>query len=162
DGMSPERKRALVAAFAGGTVVATTTPAVARAAGAAKAKTGVGAVAAKWILAAMASGAIVGGGVYLVGRRAQSSTAAMTPTQQLPVVQPPAPPPAPEPAPSDAPVIVELGKLPPAPVLARAPASSPTLADELRLIELARSALAAGDVSSADRTLETHARTFPS
>jgi TolA-binding protein len=161
DGMSPERKRALLAAVA--SVMATTTPAAAAgAAGAVKAKTAVGAVVAKWLLAVITSAAVVAAGVHLVGRRPQSSTVAMTPVEQAPITQPPAPPPAPEPAPPEVPVVVAAPKPPPASVPARAPASSPTLADELRLIERARAALAAGDVASADRALEAHARTFPS
>ena len=168
DGMSSERKLALVASFAGGAAFSTTTAAAAHAAAVTKAKAGIFAVAAKWVLPVIAMGAVVGtvvgAGIHLARPRAPSAAATspvqQTPVQQTPIVQLSDLPSASDTAPVDEPVVA--APKPQATSMTRASASPPTLADELRLIERARSALAANDVAAADQALAVHARTFPS
>lgn len=167
DAMPADKKRALAAALSGATAlgVAGTAKATTAAAAAAK-KGGAGLALAKWIAAGAFGTALVAGAAKGVGHVVERShdapvtLAANEPRPRVPV--PVAPVPPPKPTIADEPV-VEPPQPPPAPppVVRRpaAPAVRP-IAEELAVIERARTALANGDVASAERALAEHDRDF--
>jgi hypothetical protein len=183
DAMSPDRKRTLAAALAGGAMAATT--AATGTAVAAKAKSSVALVVLKWVGTGVVGSALVAGATKgVVMYREHASELHSVPAR---VRVPSSPPNAPAPAPLLEPAAAPEAPLPamqegsPAvaaipPVASSAPATSPaaapvrraagsstpTLADELQLIERARTSLAADDVVSAERALDAHALTFSS
>ncbi|HVR18521.1 MAG TPA: hypothetical protein VMS65_02455 [Polyangiaceae bacterium] len=71
-----------------------------------------------------------------------------------------APAPREAPVPETAPAVEAPPVAPPARSLHAAPASDPSLSDEVAALEVARSALRAGDPGSALRSLDDYARTF--
>jgi len=174
--MSPTRKRALVAAVAGGTALTTTTTASA-AGTAAKAKAVIGLSLIKWTAAGVVSAAVIAGGVAsTIVRRDEQAPAHVASVQPLEGRAPNAPMPSAPPVSGSAAVAGASARAPgvapdasSAPAVAQVPSARrpapppvPTIADELRLIEQARAAIAAGDIPVADRALDAHARTYPS
>jgi hypothetical protein len=175
-------------AAAGATVLAAGTAKAGAAAGAAvNAKGSLGLAAIKWIAAGVAGGALALGAakggqhVYETSRASSSldgggaTTKAAPPRAAAPVVTEVAPEIPAAPAPETAPevpaapgpeansrqVVSEALATKTAKRRAQARPSAPSLAGEVRTIERARAALAAGNTAAASAALDDHDRDFP-
>lgn len=182
DRMSPAAKNALqatLAATASAAIVATSP--LASAATATKAKGFLSLVLTKWVAVGVATSAVVVGGAIATRQLGPAATPSPSSAPLVRVTAPsnpvapvtPAPlqpetPETPEPASWEAPSEVAPARpstvvAAPHPAHPERPSVTPArpIAEELRLIEHARSAIAANDFTSAERALASHARAFP-